>query len=170
MPHQLFLTDFDLVDGHSFSECWNMRRDKQACFVTRQLKTSSGLNGNCTLSISASHMYSLEIILRITEIVSEIPHLIYVGLLPGAELPIHVPLENPPQTFNINRLNRLWLHSSHLIVFTSFLSSCGLALILLLINTKAPLLHLPDLITCRHLWKGPHYFLMPSLYVSKCQV
>lgn len=69
-------------------------------------------------------MHGLEIVLGISEVMSEIPHLVYVGLLSGAKLPIHVPIEYSPQAIDIYRLYCLCLHIYvFLITFTSLLFS-----------------------------------------------
>ena len=81
-----------------------MRRNKQSGFVTRILETACSLNRDSALAICTSHMHGLEIVLGISEVMSKIPHLVYVGLLSGAKLPIHVPIEYSPQAIDIYRL------------------------------------------------------------------
>ena len=58
------------------------------------MKRGSCLDGDRSFSVCACDMNRLELVLRVTEMLGQVPHLINVGLFSRAKLSIHVPLED----------------------------------------------------------------------------
>ena len=78
-----------------------MRRDKEPGLVPGVLQGPRSLNRHCSFTVGPSYMHSLELVLWVSKSLCKVPHLIDVGFLSRAKLPIHVPFEDPFEALTV---------------------------------------------------------------------
>jgi hypothetical protein len=101
VSHEILLAYLLLVDCNPLSESRNVRRYEQSSLVASILEAARSLYGDRSFAVGPSDMYSLELILWIAKMTSQIPHLINVGFFSRSKLSVHVPLENATKTIAV---------------------------------------------------------------------
>jgi len=98
---KVLLTYLLLVDRDPLSESRYVRRYEQSSLEPSVLEAARRRDGDRTFAIGPRDVYSLELVLWIAKVTSQIPHLIDVRFFSWTELPVHVPLENATKTIAV---------------------------------------------------------------------